>query len=94
MTLKSKGSKETARDISWHPHFPIIASTSFSGEVNLWSLQNEEEEEGNKVVEKQELNDEEDEVSRRSGGMFTRETLIRLLMSGRFRNDSSDEEEQ
>jgi hypothetical protein len=39
-----------ARDITWHPHYPIIASTSFSGAINLWSLQNEEEKESTAKV--------------------------------------------
>ena len=28
-----------ARDISWHPFMPVLASTSFRGHVDLWSLQ-------------------------------------------------------
>ena len=27
------------RDISWHPYFPVIASTEFNGNVNVWTLQ-------------------------------------------------------
>ncbi len=27
-----------ARDVSWHPAYPVIASTSFDGEINTWSL--------------------------------------------------------
>ena len=28
------------RDISWHPHLPLIASTSFRGHIDLYTLQN------------------------------------------------------
>ena len=28
------------RDISWHPYFPVIASTEFNGNVNIWTMQN------------------------------------------------------
>ncbi|CDW77069.1 wd repeat protein [Stylonychia lemnae] len=31
---------QSVRDVSWHPHYPIIASTCFSGKVNLWTPQN------------------------------------------------------
>ena len=27
------------RDISWHPHYPVLASTSFDGTVKIWTLQ-------------------------------------------------------
>ena len=26
------------RDISWHPFMPVLASTEFNGNVNIWSL--------------------------------------------------------
>jgi len=29
-----------ARDISWHPYLPVMASTEFNGNVNLWTIQN------------------------------------------------------
>ena len=32
----SKGSP--CRDVSWHPHFPVLASTSFDCSVKLWTL--------------------------------------------------------
>ena len=28
------------RDISWHPFLPVLASTEFNGNVNIWTLQN------------------------------------------------------
>ncbi len=34
-----------ARDISWHPFLPVIASTEFNGNVNLWTVRNISEEE-------------------------------------------------
>ena len=27
-----------ARDVSWHPHFPVLASTSFDQTVKIWTL--------------------------------------------------------
>jgi WD repeat-containing protein 23 len=38
MILESKHAGETARDVSWHPSYPVIASTSFEGEINTWTL--------------------------------------------------------
>lgn len=26
------------RDISWHPKFPVLASTDFNGFLNVWSV--------------------------------------------------------
>lgn len=43
MVLKGRN-QECTRDISWHPHYPIIASTSFGGNLNLWTIQNMKEE--------------------------------------------------
>ena len=37
----SKGAP--CRDVSWHPHFPVLASTSFDCSVKIWTLQNEKE---------------------------------------------------
>ena len=28
-----------ARDVSWHPHYPVLASTSFDRTVKVWTLQ-------------------------------------------------------
>lgn len=28
------------RDISWHPYLPVMASTEFNGNVNVWTIQN------------------------------------------------------
>eukprot|EP00347_Sterkiella_histriomuscorum_P003371 403364552 len=42
MSLQSPKVRDCARDISWHPHYPILASTCFSGKVNLWTPQNKE----------------------------------------------------
>ena len=33
------------RDVSWHPHYPVLASTSFDQTVKIWTLQNIKEEE-------------------------------------------------
>jgi WD repeat-containing protein 23 len=38
MILQSKGTNAVARDVSWHPTYPVIASTSFEGEINTWTL--------------------------------------------------------
>ena len=32
------------RDVSWHPHYPVLASTSFDQTVKIWTLQNMKEE--------------------------------------------------
>ena len=32
-----------ARDVSWHPHYPVLASTSFDQSVKIWTLQNDKE---------------------------------------------------
>lgn len=32
----SKGAP--ARDVSWHPHYPVLASTSFDQSVKIWTL--------------------------------------------------------
>ncbi len=45
MTLSSRKCQAVARDVSWHPTYPVIASTSFDGEINTWTLQNTVEEE-------------------------------------------------
>jgi hypothetical protein len=34
------GGASPARDVSWHPFLPVIASTEFSGNLNLWTIQN------------------------------------------------------
>jgi len=39
------GNASPARDISWHPFMPVLASTEFTGAVNIWSMQNIGEEE-------------------------------------------------
>lgn len=43
MVLSSKRANSVARDVSWHPTYPVIASTSFEGEINTWTLQNNAE---------------------------------------------------
>lgn len=27
-----------SRDVSWHPYYPIIASTSFDQHIKIWTL--------------------------------------------------------
>ena len=44
------GNASPARDISWHPFMPILASTEFNGKVNIWSMQNIGEEEKQKIA--------------------------------------------
>ena len=39
------------RDISWHPYFPVIASTEFNGNVNIWTMQNINQTEKDKIRE-------------------------------------------
>ena len=39
------------RDISWHPFMPVLASTEFNGNVNLWTLQNLDAEEKQKIID-------------------------------------------
>ena len=52
MVLKSHDAPNVARDVSWHPSYPVIASTSFdSGEINTWTIQNKEQEELPKLTE-------------------------------------------
>ena len=48
------GNASPARDISWHPFMPVLASTEFNGCVNIWSMQNIGEEERQKMAEKKE----------------------------------------
>ncbi len=43
MVLSSKRANSVARDVSWHPTYPVIASTSFEGDINTWTLQNNAE---------------------------------------------------
>jgi hypothetical protein len=38
MVLSSKQTSSVARDVSWHPTYPVIASTSFEGEINTWTI--------------------------------------------------------
>lgn len=45
-----------ARDVSWHPHYPVLASTSFDQTVKIWTLQNLKEESGAKQREEEEQN--------------------------------------
>ena len=45
------GNASPARDISWHPFMPVLASTEFNGCVNIWSMQNIGEEERQKIEE-------------------------------------------
>ena len=59
-----------ARDISWHPYLPVIASTEFNGNVNTWTIRNVSEEEQKEQIRAQEeaaarqrqMEEEEDEV--------------------------------
>ena len=44
------GNASPARDISWHPFMPVLASTEFNGCVNIWSMQNIGEEERQKMA--------------------------------------------
>ena len=41
-----------SRDVSWHPHYPILASTSFNGQVNLWTPQTQAVEQEPKIATK------------------------------------------
>ncbi len=39
MTLHSEKSKgTTVKEVSWHPRDPVIASTTLTGVLNLWTL--------------------------------------------------------
>lgn len=38
--LQSYQCREVARDVSWHPSYPVLASTSFNGQIDIWTLQN------------------------------------------------------
>ena len=38
MVLSSRKANSVARDVSWHPTYPVIASTSFEGEINTWTI--------------------------------------------------------
>ena len=40
-----------ARDVSWHPHYPVIASTSFDSSVKIWTLQTKEPQQEQPVEE-------------------------------------------
>ena len=64
MVLSSKKANSVARDVSWHPTYPVIASTSFEGEINTWTIQN------NAEPEKPEIKESEDdrEILRRMFG--------------------------
>ena len=64
MVLSSKKANSVARDVSWHPNYPVIASTSFEGEINTWTIQN------NAEPEKPEIKESEDdrEILRRMFG--------------------------
>lgn len=31
-------------DVSWHPHYPVLASTSFDSTVKIWTHQTKQEE--------------------------------------------------
>ena len=55
------GGPSPARDISWHPYLPVIASTEFNGYVNLWSIQSKPVEEQNVVEEVKSESEEGDE---------------------------------
>jgi hypothetical protein len=46
--------------VSWHPFLPVLASTSFNGHVNLWTIQNLSEEE----LLKEKKQQEEEEAKR------------------------------
>lgn len=51
-----------ARDVSWHPHYPVLASTSFDQTVKIWTLQSEQKVTSVPVISqaKQEPRDAED----------------------------------
>ena len=40
-----RGSRDgaPARDVSWHPHYPVLASTSFDSSVKVWGLKTTED---------------------------------------------------
>ena len=38
MHLRSDLQKDTVKEVSWHPSKPIIATSSFKGALNLWSI--------------------------------------------------------
>ena len=50
MILRDYRSKEVARDVSWHPYFPVIASTSFNGNINIWTRMDKNESDLNQKV--------------------------------------------
>lgn len=64
MVLSSKQTSSVARDVSWHPTYPVIASTSFEGEINTWTIQNNSQPEKPEI---QETNDDR-EILRRMFG--------------------------
>ena len=49
MMLSSKKADTVARDVSWHPTYPVIASTSFDGDINTWTLQNDVQQEPEEI---------------------------------------------
>lgn len=65
-----------ARDVSWHPHYPVIASTSFDSTVKIWSISTKEakkaeymkQEEEKTQVREEEVNSDEEET-RGFGGL-------------------------
>ena len=44
---RQQGQGAPSRDVSWHPHFPVIASTSFDNSVKIWTVQTQEDPEVN-----------------------------------------------
>ena len=51
---RGPGQNSPARDISWHPYFPVIASTEFNGNINLWTMQNIKQEDQQKIKQQEE----------------------------------------
>lgn len=74
MILKSPNAKDVARDVSWHPTYPVIASTSFDGSVNTWTLQNSESPLQADTREAEDLQTQQ-------------ERLYRLLMGNAYNSD-------
>jgi len=91
----NRSSGAPCRDVSWHPHYPVLASTSFDNTVKVWTLQTQEHEteESKLSSEQHEENshmhqyvsesgedaDEAGEEEESAGGMSIN-TILRFLM--------------
>ena len=46
------------RDVSWHPNYPVLASTSFDKTVKVWTLQSQTDEELRSIRERKAAEDQ------------------------------------